>query len=173
VGRSQRTKGAVFEREIRDHFSAAYGQKFERNIGQARDGGNDLDVGPLCVEVKRRKTLGTVYAWLQQAVAAVPAFVQRTGHEHPIPVVVARQDADTSPLVILRLSDFLALTRDEIVAHFEGEPAEPPAAPQRSCPSQFETANGERVRCQAGPNDHAAGHVGFITANGKAYRYQW
>jgi hypothetical protein len=116
MGRMQRNKGAVFERDVRDAFSAALGRAFTRNIGQARDGGNDLDIGILCVEVKIRKTLGTVYGWLQQSIVSLPAFKQRTGVEHPIPIVVARQDGDTSPLVICRLSDFLILTRDELVA---------------------------------------------------------
>lgn len=169
----QRTKGATFEREVRDHFSAAYGRKFDRNIGQARDGGNDLDIGPLCVEVKRRKTLGTVYAWLQQAIAAVPAFLQRTGESHAIPIVVARQDADTAPLVILRLTDFLALTRDEIAAGFADAPESGPAAPQHPCPAQYGPASGERIRCQAGADGHTGAHVGYVTDNGLTYRYAW
>jgi hypothetical protein len=116
MGKSQRTKGAVFERDVRDAFGSALGRQFQRNIGQARDGGNDLDIGVLCVEVKIRKTLGTIYGWLQQSIASIPAFTRRTGVEKPIPIVVARQDGDSSPLVILRLSDFLILTRDELVA---------------------------------------------------------
>lgn len=127
MGKSQRTKGAVFEREVCDSFTAALNPAtpFKRNIGQARDGGNDIDVGPLVVECKRRKTLGTVYGWLEQATrAAVARRIGRTTteqHKHvkAIPMVVARQDADTSPIVILRLTDFLILTRDELRAHID------------------------------------------------------
>lgn len=92
-----------------DAFSEALGRKVQRNIGQARDGGNDIDIGPLVVECKRRKTLGTVYGWLNQAIAAVKSEGKR-------PVVVARQDAGES-IVILRLTDFLELTHDELVYH--------------------------------------------------------
>jgi hypothetical protein len=135
---SQRTKGAVFERETADAFTAALHREdspFKRNITQARDGGHDLLVGPLVVECKRRKTLGTVYKWLQQAIAAATGRTFTTSEYNPlaidksdahreaetpcIPIVVARQDGDTAPIVILRLSDFLVLTRDELMAALE------------------------------------------------------
>lgn len=86
-------------------FSRAYGFEVKRNIGQARDGGCDINVGPLVVECKRRKTLGTVYGWLQQAINAGGG----------VPVVVAREDQG-EPIVILRLSDFFVLSRKEIEA---------------------------------------------------------
>jgi hypothetical protein len=100
-----------------DAFSEALGRKVQRNIGQARDGGNDIDIGPLVVECKRRKTLGTVYGWLNQAIAAIglrPADPSRL----QIPIVVARQDAGTS-IVIMRLEDFLELTTEELKFHVE------------------------------------------------------
>lgn len=141
MSKSQRTKGAAFEREICDVFTSALNPPtpFKRNIGQARDGGNDIDVGPLLIECKRRKTLGTVYAWLQQAVDATfvrpdprsstrfAPYRRTVSADDPtpmIPVVVARQDGDTAPIVILKLTDFIALTRDELMAHFD-QPAGP------------------------------------------------
>jgi hypothetical protein len=115
VSRMQRTKGATFERDICKAFADATGREIKREIGQARDGGYDIAVGPLLVECKRRKTLGTVYGWLQQAIDAVPLYMARKGAGIvPIPVVVARQDGDTAPIVILRLEDFLTLTRDKL-----------------------------------------------------------
>lgn len=133
MSKSQRTKGAVFEREVCEIFTSALNpaEPFKRNIGQARDGGNDIDVGPLVVECKRRKTLGTVYGWLQQAIDACrgrtyTVDVMDDGEwlgscetRPMIPAVVARQDGDTAPIVILKLSDFLKLTRDELKAHIE------------------------------------------------------
>jgi hypothetical protein len=118
LGKSQRTKGATFEREIAHIFSDAVGSgvDFTRNIGQARDGGNDLDVPPLAIEAKRRKTLGTVYGWLQQCIDSLPAFKLKHKTDVAYPVVVARED-NGQPIVILRLSDFLALTVDELRAH--------------------------------------------------------
>jgi hypothetical protein len=113
LGKSQRTKGAVGEREVAALFSAHTGREYKRNIGQARDGGNDIDIEDLVVEVKRRKTLGTIYGWLQQAIAAatqpLPASVINM---QPIlrgtPVVVARQDGGEW-VVVLRLRDFLPI----------------------------------------------------------------
>lgn len=118
MGKSQRTKGAVGEREVAAIFSEALGQKFERNIGQARDGGNDIDVGPLVIEVKRRKSLTTIMSWLDQAFNAA---VKRTGGGvytdkfAPLhPMVVARSD-HRGPVVIIGLGDFITLTKSELL----------------------------------------------------------
>ena len=121
MGKSQRTKGAGFEREVCDVFSAALGQKFKRNIGQARDGGNDIDVGPLVVECKRRKSLKTVEGWLEQAnrAARTRDFLGKFGEDDPrageaaIPVVVMRADNGV-PMVLLTLDDFITLAGAEI-----------------------------------------------------------
>jgi hypothetical protein len=101
----------VGEREVAALFSAHTGRKYERNIGQARDGGNDIDIEDLVVEVKRRKTLGTIYGWLQQAVSAVglrAPLVRRSIEPQHTPIVVARQDGGEW-IVVLRLRDFLPL----------------------------------------------------------------
>lgn len=89
------------------------GIKIKRNIGQARDGGNDIDLPPFLIECKRRKTLGTVYGWLQQAIDSLPEFLRRHGASHAIPVVVAREDNGES-IAILRLQDFIALARPAV-----------------------------------------------------------
>lgn len=125
MGKSQRTKGASYEREVAAVFSAALDADFKRNIGQARDGGNDIDVGPLVVECKRRKTLKTIRDWFDQAKAAC---AKRNNAEFwsldsdvqtpAIPTIVCREDNGES-LVIIRLSDFLILTRDELKAYLQ------------------------------------------------------
>lgn len=102
MGRAQRVKGATFEREI----ATALGAK--RNIGQARDGGDDITVGPFRVECKRRASLGTVHKWLAQAIASC----ERDGD---VPVVVGREDGG-KPLVIMRFEDWLALARPQLPA---------------------------------------------------------
>lgn len=114
MGKSQRTKGAGFEREVCDVFSAALGQKFKRNIGQARDGGNDIDVGPLVVECKRRKSLKTIEGWLEQAnrAARTRDFTEATG-DAAIPAVVMRADNGVR-MVLLTLDDFITLAGAEI-----------------------------------------------------------
>lgn len=111
---SQRTKGATYEREVADEFNTALdlppARKIKRHIGQSRDGGNDLTVGPLVVECKRRKTLGTVESWLAQAEAATARA------DGQVPIVVGRQDKGTS-LVIMRLEDFLEQFGDVLREH--------------------------------------------------------
>lgn len=109
MSKSQRTKGATYEREIAFAFSEGLGSEFKRNIGQARDGGNDIDVGPLVVECKRRKRLTVIGNWFAQAQAAI-ASKPRGG----IPTVVCREDNGES-LVVIRLSDFIKLARPELL----------------------------------------------------------
>ena len=101
MSKSQRTKGATYEREVCDVFSDATGRKIQRHIGQARDGGNDITVGNLIVECKRRKRLGTIEGWLAQAKVAKVSEAQAA-------VVVARSDGGES-IAILSLTDFLRL----------------------------------------------------------------
>lgn len=103
MSKTSRNKGASYEREVCAVLSEATGKKVQRHIGQARDGGNDITVGSLVIECKRRKTLGTVEGWLKQAKAAVSSPEQT-------PVVVARSDGGES-LAILSFADFLKLTQ--------------------------------------------------------------
>jgi hypothetical protein len=112
MSKSQRTKGAVFEREVAKLFSAEFGREFKRNIGQARDGGNDLDVGILTVEAKRRASLDTLRGWLAQAGAAASARPGRPG----TPIVVCREDGAVQPMVLLNLADFFILAGGSVRA---------------------------------------------------------
>jgi len=101
MSKSQRNKGAGYEREVCDVLTSAAGRKIQRHIGQARDGGNDITVGKLIIECKRRKTLGTVEGWLRQAEAAKVSAEQAA-------VVVARSDGGQS-IAILPLTDLLRI----------------------------------------------------------------
>ena len=107
MGKSQRNKGASYEREVCDVFTGITGRKIQRHIGQARDGGNDITVGQLIVECKRRKTLGTIEGWLRQATAAKVSTEQAA-------VVVARSDGGES-LAIMSLADFLRLIDRSVI----------------------------------------------------------
>lgn len=116
MSKSQRTKGAVFEREVAAAFSAAIGVEFKRNIGQARDGGNDVDAGVFVIECKRRKSLKTLEGWLEQAERAAR---QKGGEywgslssdsEGTVPVAVVRADGGRMRIVV-DLADFFALLR--------------------------------------------------------------
>lgn len=107
MGKSQRNKGATYEREVASKLSAALGTDVKRRIGQSRDGGHDLDgTGRLVVECKRRKTLTTVESWMKQAEAAAEIV------DGGLPIVIAREDNGTD-LVIMRLTTFTEQFGDE------------------------------------------------------------
>ena len=96
MSKSQRTKGHSFEREIANDLSLYLGRKIQRNIGQARDGGDDITISPFRLECKRYAKIA-VYKWLEQVVAASGTV--------DIPVVIAKADHKDS-IAILRYSDF-------------------------------------------------------------------
>ena len=102
MSKSQRIKGHSFEREIAIDLSEVFHESVKRNIGQARDGGDDITLPPFRIECKRRAHIA-VYKWLEQVIAA-------TEMDDEIPVVVARADQQES-IVILRYSDFCDLMR--------------------------------------------------------------
>jgi len=88
-----REKGKRGEREAAKRWGALLGLKLERVLDQARDGGHDIKgAEPLVIEVKRRKTLKTVYGWMQQAATSaqngqIPALDVRADGEEPLVVV--------------------------------------------------------------------------------------
>lgn len=101
---SERRKGADFEREIANDLTEDWGVRIRRNIGQSRDGGDDITVPPFRFECKRRATI-SIYKWLKQVEAA--------SAQGEVPVVVARADGER-PIVVLRYSDFKKLAREEL-----------------------------------------------------------
>lgn len=133
----QRTKGASYEREVAQQINSTLGlnallsapcgeceetlsehvpglagcKEFRpvvrRKIGQARDGGNDLDLGSLVVECKRYAKIG-VMKWLRQAIAAC------AGKAYRVPCVIAREDHGES-IIIMRLADYLTLHKEQLV----------------------------------------------------------
>lgn len=101
---SQRNKGAKGEREVANLLSEQLGWVVRRNIGQARDGGDDLTIGQFRVEVKRKKGIA-VHAFMDQAAAACGP--------NDVPMVVMRGDGK-GWLVMLRLEDAVPLIREAL-----------------------------------------------------------
>lgn len=93
MGKMQRRKGAAYEREIANAIGA------KRNIGQARDGGDDITHEGYRIECKRRAKLGPMVQWMEQAEASCVSDTET-------PVVVCRGDGGES-LVILRFKDWV------------------------------------------------------------------
>ena len=114
MGKSQRVKGATFEREIAGYLSERLGRVVKRKLEQARDGGDDIQVGRFRIECKRRKRLG-FYAWMDQALAACASG--------DIPVVIARGDGHDAVALIF-LDDLTPLIAGELSERTtsQGEP---------------------------------------------------
>ncbi len=104
MGKAQRTKGAGFEREVCALLSDILGVMVKRNIGQSRDGGDDITIGHFRIECKRRAKIA-VYEWLEQA--EVAASLGET------PVVICRADGKKS-LAILDAVHFAKLMGNEL-----------------------------------------------------------
>lgn len=91
----------MFEREIANDLANHLRRKVKRNIGQARDGGDDITLPPFRIECKRRAGIA-IYPWLEQCLAACG--------QGDIPIVVARAD-NKDAVVILRYNDFKNMAR--------------------------------------------------------------
>lgn len=90
-GRGRRNKGAAGERELAALLSDELGFAVKRKLGQARDGGDDLQVGRFRIEVKRHERL-KIKEWCHQVEACCkPA---------EIPVVAFRQNGEPWRAVI-------------------------------------------------------------------------
>ncbi len=105
MSKSQRIKGAAGERELAEILTATLGWQINRKLGQARDGGDDIQTGQFKWEVKRRKKIA-VYEFMEQIEAACGP--------NDTPVVAMRAD-HKGWLVMMRLEDALPLIQGELV----------------------------------------------------------
>jgi Holliday junction resolvase len=103
-GRGARNKGAAGERELAALLSEHLGFVVKRNLGQARDGADDLTVQQFRIEVKRRERL-EVDKWSEQ--------VEACAQPGEVPVVAYRRNGQPWR-VCLRLDDFIPLMRDAL-----------------------------------------------------------
>ncbi len=104
MSRSQRDKGATFEREVAGILSEHLGRVVKRNLAQARDSGDDITLGKFRIECKRRRSI-SVYPWIDQALESCSSG--------EVPMVIARGDG-YSPVVVMLLEDFLPMLSGEI-----------------------------------------------------------
>tara|TARA_R110000868_G_scaffold92457_7_gene256649 strand:+ start:6804 stop:7190 length:387 start_codon:yes stop_codon:yes gene_type:complete len=103
-GKMSRNKGAAAERELAALLSEALGVVIKRKLGQAREGGDDMQVGHWRIEAKRHENLA-VMSWVRQIEACLEDWHR--------PVVAFRQ-SNQEWRVVLRLRDFLPLLRRDI-----------------------------------------------------------
>lgn len=105
MGASQRRKGATAERELAALLTDALGIAVKRNLGQARDSGDDITVGRYRIEAKNHARL-SVPEWLRQAEASCT----RAGD---VPIVAFRQPGGRW-YVVTAIEDWVPLVRDDI-----------------------------------------------------------
>jgi len=103
-GRGARNKGSQGERELAALLSDQLGFVVKRNLGQARDGGDDLTVQHFKIEVKRRERL-EIDKWSEQVEACV--------QPGEVPVLAYRRNGQPWR-VCLRLEDFIPMMRDQL-----------------------------------------------------------
>lgn len=111
MGRLQRQRGALTEREIANYLSEQLGTVVKRKLGQARDSGEDISVPPFRIEVKRRKKLAVLDFMRQCETGSLP---------NEIPLVIMRVDGDTRPVVMMRLDQFMPMMQGEVIEENSG-----------------------------------------------------
>jgi Holliday junction resolvase len=103
-GRGKRNKGAAGERELAKLLTDELGFVVKRNLGQARDGADDITIQHFRLEVKRQERL-QIDAWSQQ--------VEACAQPHEVPVVVYRRNGQPWRVCLL-LDDFIPMMRDQL-----------------------------------------------------------
>lgn len=82
-GRMARNKGAAGERELSKILTDELGFVVQRKLGQARDGGDDIQINQYRIEVKRRERV-QADDWAQQ--------VESTCQPGDVPIVAYRRN---------------------------------------------------------------------------------
>ena len=90
-GRMARNKGANGERELAAMLTDGLGFVVQRKLGQARDGGDDIQVGKYRIEVKRHERV-QIDKWSEQ--------VEKAAGVDDVPVVVYRRNGQPWRVVV-------------------------------------------------------------------------
>lgn len=104
TGKTSRNKGARGERELAEMLTNELGFDVKRKLGQARDGGDDVQVGKFRIEVKRREKLA-IEAWCKQVEAAT--------QPGEVPVVAFRRNGEPWRAVV-PMAWMIAAMREEL-----------------------------------------------------------
>ena len=103
-GRGKRNKGAAGERELAGILKDHLGFEVKRNLGQARDGADDITIQKFRIEVKRQERL-QVDVWSKQ--------VEDCSNAGEVPVLIYRRNGQPWR-VCLKLDDFIPMLRDAL-----------------------------------------------------------
>ena len=116
-GRGKRAKGANGERELAKILSDELGFVVKRKLGQARDGGHDIEIGRFCIEVKRQERLA-IEDWCKQVELSVTTSSQIDAEGSvgsPVPVVIFRRSGQPWRAVV-PLDWFCKAVREDLDA---------------------------------------------------------
>jgi Holliday junction resolvase len=103
-GRGKAKKGSAGERELAALLTDQLGFVVKRNLGQARDGADDITIQHFRIEVKRQERL-QIDAWSEQVEACT----------QPGEVAVLAYRRNGQPWrICLKLDDFIPLIRESI-----------------------------------------------------------
>ena len=105
-GRRNRQRGQEGEREVSKILSDSLNLSVKRLLGQERDKGSDILTKPYRWEVKRRKRIGLIYEWLEEAQNGLQNASER-------PLVAFRADGK-GWLVAMPIEEAIKLMREEI-----------------------------------------------------------
>lgn len=104
MSKSQREKGAAFEREVCKALRDELGLVINRNLAQTRDGGYDIKIGQFRLECKRRQKI-SLYQWWHQ--------IESCCQPDEIPVLAIREDAGKR-LYVIDEATFASFVRGEL-----------------------------------------------------------
>lgn len=114
-GKRNRQRGQEGEREIANILTDALGYKVNRLLGQERDKGADILTKPYRWEIKRRKRIGLIYDWLEEAQDSLQDASER-------PVIAFRADGK-GWLVAMPIEEAIKLMREEIIYEKSDSPS--------------------------------------------------
>jgi len=105
-GRRNRQRGQEGEREVGKILTESLAIPVKRLLGQERDMGADIFTKPYRWEIKRRKRIGLIYDWLEEAQNSLQNTSER-------PLVAFRADGK-GWVVAMPLEEAIRLIREEI-----------------------------------------------------------
>ena len=103
-GKMARNKGAAGERELAAILTDRLGFVVQRKLGQARDGGDDIQIGKYRIEVKRRERV-QIDQWSEQ--------VEQAAQAGDVPIVIYRRNGQPWRVVV-PLEWFIEQVRETI-----------------------------------------------------------
>lgn len=115
-GKRNRQRGQEGEREVAQLLTDSLGYKVNRLLGQERDKGADILTKPYRWEIKRRKKIGLIYEWMDEAKDSLKDASER-------PVIAFRADGK-GWLVAMPIEEAIKLMREEIIYEKPNNPSQ-------------------------------------------------